>query len=157
MFAQKKKKGRATKIHSFFTGGLKEKKQTPDRRTKPRALPAPDASGNLFVHLAKAAEVEQTLYADLELEDEACDGAAIKQQYRELIKKWHPDRMKRHEQDAAARAECQARARTINEAYRVLSDAVRRGAYDAQLGEARRAKAGAMAAQATAAAPRRLQ
>jgi hypothetical protein len=71
---------------------------------------APDYYGILQVHARAETEV-------------------IEAAYRQLMKKYHPDRAGDDQQAAAILHE---RAKIINEAYSVLRDPVRRRAYDAQ-------------------------
>jgi len=65
-------------------------------------------------------------YEALELKDDMVDEAAIKKAYRKLVLKWHPDK------HPADRDEAEERIRSINEAYEVLSNPTKRGAYDQQ-------------------------
>jgi len=64
-------------------------------------------------------------YAALEVPDDA-DEAAIKKAYRRLVLRWHPDK---HPED---RDQAEERIRAINSSYETLSNATKRGAYDAQ-------------------------
>lgn len=66
----------------------------------------------------------QDYYDVLGLSREA-DAAAIKKAYRKLAMKWHPDRHKGKEQDAA-----EAEFKRVSEAYEVLSDPEKRAKYD---------------------------
>ena len=54
----------------------------------------------------------------------------VKQTYRALVKKFHPDVFP---SESNAQAEAQRRIRDINVAYAVLSDPERRESYDAKL------------------------
>lgn len=64
-------------------------------------------------------------YEALEVEDTADEGA-IKKAYRKLVLKWHPDK------HPADRDEAEEKIRAINEAYEVLSNPAKKGAYDQQ-------------------------
>ena len=66
----------------------------------------------------------QDLYERLEISRRASP-AAIKQAYRTLIEKYHPDRQPEHLKSWAG-----AIAQQLNEAYAMLRDAERRAAYD---------------------------
>ena len=66
--------------------------------------------------------MEDDLYRVLRV-DESADGAAIRVAYRSLAAVYHPDH---------AGAEGETRMREINRAWEVLSDPVRRAAYDAE-------------------------
>lgn len=59
--------------------------------------------------------------------DESADATTIKSAYRRLVMQWHPDRMPPDKADIAT-----ARFKEIQAAYDVLSDEVRRDAYDLQ-------------------------
>lgn len=64
-------------------------------------------------------------YAHLELTDEA-DEADIKQAYRKLVLKWHPDK------NPKDRAKAEEQIRVINAAYATLSNPTKREKYDLQ-------------------------
>lgn len=66
-------------------------------------------------------------YATLQVRREA-DAAVIEKAYRALCFKYHPDRVPERE-----RALATERMKTINEAYRVLSDPRLRRRYDSTL------------------------
>jgi len=66
----------------------------------------------------------QDYYDVLGLSREA-DAAAIKKAYRKLAMKWHPDRHKNKDQDAA-----ETEFKRVSEAYEVLSDPEKRAKYD---------------------------
>jgi len=70
----------------------------------------------------------------------------IRAAYRALASRHHPDRLG----DDPAASE---RMQRVNEAYRVLSDPVRRARYDAMLRRERRRRATDLADTTTAAAP----
>ena len=55
--------------------------------------------------------------------DRGADDAALKSAYRKLAMKWHPDR---NQGDASA----ESKFKEVKEAYEMLSDAEKRGAYD---------------------------
>jgi molecular chaperone DnaJ len=61
-------------------------------------------------------------YATLEVTRD-CDGAALKSAYRKLAMKYHPDRN-------PGDAECEAKFKSISEAYDCLKDPQKRAAYD---------------------------
>lgn len=72
-------------------------------------------------------------YAALGVE-RAATGVDIRDAYRHLAKRYHPDRNR----DSA---EARVRTQELNAAYEVLRDPARRRAYDQELGEASRAAA----------------
>ena len=76
---------------------------------------------------------ETNHYATLGLE-RSCTGAEIRDAYRLLAKRYHPD-LNQNSHDGRLRTQ------QINAAYEVLSDPVRRLAYDAELNRASRAEA----------------
>lgn len=55
----------------------------------------------------------------------------IRGAYRNLAKRYHPDLLRQAE--AQARQQAEELLKTINEAYRILSDAERRAEYDSKL------------------------
>src|SRR6187551_3723022 len=61
-------------------------------------------------------------YETLEVERSVDDGG-LKQAFRKLAMKWHPDKNPGDE-------ECEHRFKEINEAYEVLKDPDKRAAYD---------------------------
>lgn len=80
---------------------------------------------------------ESNHYATLGLE-RSCTGAEIRDAYRLLAKRFHPD--VNQNSDAA-----RLRTQQLNAAYEVLSDPARRAAYDAELNRASRTAASARA------------
>lgn len=74
------------------------------------------------------AEPIRDYYAVLQVHPGA-EGEVIEAAYRQLMKKYHPDRAGGDAEEAAALHE---RAKVINEAYSVLRDPRRRRAYDAR-------------------------
>jgi preprotein translocase subunit Sec63 len=79
----------------------------------------------------RAARPVPAYYQRLELGSKA-SCAEIKQAYRRLARRVHPDRQAPNE-----RAEGERRMQQLNEAYAVLGDAVRRAIYDRSHGLAR--------------------
>lgn len=75
-------------------------------------------------------------YADLGIEDDHADEAAIKKAYRKLVLKWHPDK---HPEN---RDEAETQIRKINNAYEVLSNPTKRQTYDDQRRAVKRKKQG---------------
>ncbi|RCV22992.1 hypothetical protein SETIT_4G264200v2 [Setaria italica] len=57
--------------------------------------------------------------------------ADIRSAYRQLVLRWHPDKVQVQGDDPREKEEAAARFRQIHQAYEVLSDASRRAAYDA--------------------------
>jgi curved DNA-binding protein CbpA len=70
---------------------------------------------------------DQDYYAILQVQPSA-EPEVIRAAYRQLARKYHPDR-----QPPPQRAEAERRLQLINEAYEVLSDAEKRAAYDRRL------------------------
>ena len=70
-------------------------------------------------------EEKKTYYDVLNISADA-SAEEIKQAYRDLIKRWHPDL---HPGDESAAI----KAREINEAYEVLIDPIKKSRYDAYL------------------------
>jgi hypothetical protein len=64
----------------------------------------------------------RSAYAVLELSPPV-SAADLKRQYRALAKRWHPDR---HAADPALQAQASERMRAINDAFRVVAEAVER-------------------------------
>ncbi len=92
----------------------------------------------------------KTHYEVLELPATATS-EEIKRSFRALIARYHPDKVQhlgKEFQDMAAE-----RAAELTEAYRILSDAGRRGSYDRTLGAVAAAAAQPQAGPAPSAAP----
>jgi hypothetical protein len=75
-------------------------------------------------------------YAVLEIQ-RGCTPAELKKRYRDLVRRWHPDR---HAGDAAGQAEATARLREINGAFRTIARAMGGGAPAPSRAEAPRAQ-----------------
>lgn len=71
--------------------------------------------------------MDKNLYEVLGVDREAND-ETLKKAYRELARKWHPDRYK----DDEAKKQAEEKMKEINEAYAILSDKDKRAMYDLQ-------------------------
>lgn len=80
------------------------------------------ALGLLILIVLSNVSIQKNLYKVLEVERKATQ-AEIKRKYRELSKKYHPDK-NRGDKDSADKY------REINEAYEILSDPKKRRKYD---------------------------
>lgn len=74
----------------------------------------------------------KNLYKILEISQNATLNE-IKRKYRELAKKYHPDKFSNTSDEEKKQAE--DKFREINEAYSILSDEARKKEYDKQLGQ----------------------
>jgi curved DNA-binding protein CbpA len=80
--------------------------------------------------------VEDTFYKTLGISETATP-AEIKTAYRQLAKEYHPDEIPEEFRDRPLGKLAEEAFRAIDQAYKVLSDAQRRQAYDEQLRSAR--------------------